>query len=92
MSNIQMFILRKTCTFSFMVFLSCIHVSSLVDGRMNIKHIVHGHQSRQEIIWTPLSTGALNNCLRRVTIPDAVTIQFDLLKMNMLLLETYRGL
>jgi len=28
----------------------------------------------------------------RVTIPDAVIIQFDLLKMSMLLLETGRGL
>jgi len=27
-----------------------------------------------------------------VTIPDAVTIQFDLLKMSMVLLETCRGL
>ena len=39
-----------------------------------------------------LSTGALNGCLWRVTIPDAVTIQFDLLKMSMVLLETCRGL
>ena len=38
-----------------------------------------------------LSTDALNSCLRRVTIPDAVTIQFDLLKMSMVLLETCRG-
>ena len=36
----------------------------------------------------PLSTG----CLRRVTIPDAVTIQFDPLKMSVVLLETCRGL
>ena len=40
----------------------------------------------------PLSTGALNSCLWRVTIPDAVTIQFDLLKMSMVLLKTCRGL
>jgi hypothetical protein len=37
---------------------------------------------------SPLSTGALNSCLRRVTIPDAVTIQSDLLKLSMVLLET----
>jgi len=37
---------------------------------------------------SPLSTGALNSCLRRVTIPDGVIIQFDLLKMSMVLLET----
>ena len=41
---------------------------------------------------SPLSTGALSGCLRRVTIPDAVTIQFDLLKMSMVLLEICRGL
>jgi hypothetical protein len=41
---------------------------------------------------SPLSTIALNGCLRRVTIPDDVTIQFDLLKMSMVLLETCRGL
>jgi hypothetical protein len=27
-----------------------------------------------------------------VTIPDAVTIQFDLLRMSIVLLETFRGL
>ena len=41
---------------------------------------------------SPLSTSGLNSCLRRVTIPDAVTIQFDLLKMSMVLLETCPGL
>jgi len=30
--------------------------------------------------------------LLRVTIPDAVLIQFDLLRMNKIFLETYRGL
>jgi hypothetical protein len=41
---------------------------------------------------SPLSTGALNGCLQRVTVPDAVTIQFDLLRMSIVLLETCRGL
>ena len=41
---------------------------------------------------SPLSTGALNGCLRTVTIPDAVTTLFDLLKLSMVLLETCRGL
>jgi hypothetical protein len=36
----------------------------------------------------PLSTGALYG---RVTIPDAVKYNFDLLKMSILLLETCRG-
>ena len=31
-------------------------------------------------------------CDERVTIPDAVIIQFDLLKMSIVLLETCRGL
>jgi hypothetical protein len=37
---------------------------------------------------SPLSIGALY----RVTIPGAVTIQFDLLKMSIVLIETCRGL
>ena len=39
-----------------------------------------------------LSTDVLYSCLQRVMIPDAVTIQFDLLKMNIVLLKIYRGL
>jgi hypothetical protein len=39
-----------------------------------------------------LSSGVLYSRLQRVTIPDAVTIQFDLLKKSMVLLETCRGL
>jgi hypothetical protein len=39
-----------------------------------------------------LSTDALNSSLRRVKISDVVKIQFDLLKMSMVLLETCRGL
>ena len=39
-----------------------------------------------------LSTGVLYSRLQRVTIPDAVIIQFDLLMMSMVLLETCRGL
>ena len=37
-------------------------------------------------------SGALDGHLQRVTIPDAVLIQFDLLMMSMKLLETCRGL
>ena len=36
----------------------------------------------------PLSTGILYGCLQRVTIPEAVIIQFVLLKMSKVLLET----
>jgi hypothetical protein len=37
---------------------------------------------------SPLSTGVLYGLLQRVTIPEAVIIQFVLLKMKKLLLET----
>ena len=37
-----------------------------------------------------LSTGILYSRLQRVTIPDAMIIQFVLLKMGMLMLETCR--
>ena len=39
-----------------------------------------------------LSSGILYSRLQRVTIPDAVIIEFVLLKMGMLMLETCRGL
>jgi hypothetical protein len=41
---------------------------------------------------SPLSTGVLYGLLQRLKIPDAVIIQFYLLKMSMVLLETCRGL
>ena len=41
---------------------------------------------------SPLSTGILYGRLQRVTIPEAVIIQFDLPKMSTVLLETCRGL
>jgi len=37
---------------------------------------------------SPLSTGVLYSHLQRVTIPEAVIIQFVLLKMSKVLLET----
>jgi hypothetical protein len=41
----------------------------------------------------PVESGpAESSRLQRVTIPDAVKIKFDLLKMSMVLLETCRGL
>jgi len=39
---------------------------------------------------SPLSTGILYGHLQRVTIPDAAIIQFVLLKMGIVLLETCR--
>ena len=51
---------------------------------------------RKQLFSAPVESGlqsALNRCTeRRVTIPDAVTIQSDLLRMSMVLLETCRGL
>jgi hypothetical protein len=47
---------------------------------------------RKQLFKVPVESGALNSCLRRVTISDAVTVQFDLLKMSVVLLETCRGL
>jgi len=41
---------------------------------------------------SPLSTGALYGRLQRVTLPDVLIIQFVLLKMSIVLLETCRGL
>ena len=59
-----------------------------------LQHLVSSLYSvhRLRADCSPLSTGALNSCLRRVTIPAAVKIKFDLLKMSMVLLETCRGL
>jgi hypothetical protein len=42
--------------------------------------------------YSPLSSGILYCTVQRVTIPDAVIIQFFLLKTGMLMLETCRGL
>ena len=41
---------------------------------------------------SPLSIGVLYGRLQRVTILDTVIIQFDLLKMSIVLLETCLGL
>jgi hypothetical protein len=46
----------------------------------------------KQLYSTPIESGVLYSCLQRVTIPDAVIIQFDLLKMGMVLLGTCRGL
>ena len=44
--------------------------------------------SRLRADCSPLSTGILYGCLQRVTIPETVIIQFVLLKMSKVLLET----
>jgi len=47
---------------------------------------------RLRVDCSPLSTGVLYGHLQRVTITDAAVIQFVLLKMSIVLLETCRGL
>jgi len=42
------------------------------------------------IVFFPLLTCVLNSHPKRVTIPDAVLIQFDLLRMSIIVLETCR--
>ena len=42
--------------------------------------------------YSPLSTSLLYGHLQRVTIPDAAVIEFVLLRMSIVLLETCRGL
>jgi len=43
-------------------------------------------------VASPLSNDLLYGRLQRMTIPDAVIIQYDLLKMSIVLLETCREL
>jgi len=47
---------------------------------------------RTNCIITASGIVTLCTAVYRVTIPDAVIIQFVVLKMGMLMLETYRGL
>jgi hypothetical protein len=44
------------------------------------------------LLENSLATSAPNGLLQRVTIPDAVVIQFNLLMMSMLLLEKCRAI
>jgi hypothetical protein len=47
--------------------------------------------SQHLVRCSPLLTGVLYSRLQRTTIPDAVIIQFVLLKMGMLMVETCQG-
>ena len=58
-------------------------VSSLSLGDCSV------HRIGEEV--SPFVTSLLNSHLKRVTIPDAVLIQFYLLNMSIIVLETYRG-
>ena len=64
---------------------NCINTAS---GIVTLYKGPSGAQVEREL----LSTYAPDGHLQRVTIPDAVLIQFDLLMMSTTLLETCRGL
>jgi len=49
-------------------------------------------QVKRGLQSSPLLTCVLNNHLKGVTIPDAVLIQFDLLRMSIIVLEICRGM
>jgi len=53
---------------------------------------IHVRMDIQIMDCSPLSTGILHARLQRVTIPEAIVIQFVLLKMKRVLLETCWGL
>ena len=59
-------------------------VSSLSFGDCSV------HRLRED--ESPLVTCGLNIHLKRVTIPDAALIQYDILKMSTVVLETCRGM
>jgi hypothetical protein len=50
------------------------------------------YYKEQIVCFNIISSGVLYSRLQRVTIPDAVIIQFVVLKMRMLMFETCRGL
>jgi hypothetical protein len=52
----------------------------------------HNIWYESRLLCSLLSSGVLYSRLQRLTIPDAVIIQFVLLKMGTLMLETCRGL
>jgi len=54
--------------------------------------IRNNNENESRLQSSLLSSGILYSRLQRVTIPDAVIIQFVLLKMDMLMLEACRGL
>ena len=71
------------------------HVSSInmpIFRRTNCIITASGIVTLCKGLYSLLSSGILYSSLQRVTIPYTVIIQFVLLKMGMLMLETCRGL
>ena len=78
-SSINMPIFRKT---------NCIITASGIVTLCTVQYSMQSCRLQSNL----LSSGILYSRLQRVTIEDAVIIQFVLLKMGMLMLETCRGL
>ena len=70
----------------------------IISGVTQIIKFAPLHRTRELILFynsllcSLLSSGILHCTVQRATIPDAVIIEFVLLKMGMLMLETCRGL
>ena len=79
-SSITMPILRRA---------NCIISESVI---VTLCKQLYSMQDKSRLICSLLSSCILYSCLQRVTIPDSVIIQFVLLKMGMVMLETCRGL
>ena len=79
-SSINMPIFRRT---------NCIITASGIVILCTVQYSMPGDNRLQSSLLSP---GILYSRLQRVMIPDAVIIQFVLLKMGMLMLETCRGL
>ena len=58
-------------------------------GQILVQHLVSSLCLGDCLGTNPLLTCVLNSHLKRVTIPDAVLIQFDLLRMSIIVLETF---
>jgi NADH-ubiquinone oxidoreductase chain 4 len=72
---VSLFCIRQTDLKSLIAYSSVAHISMVIGGIM---------------LCSLLSSGKLYSRLQRVTIPDTVIIQFVLLKIGMLMLETCR--
>ena len=79
-SNINMPIFRRT---------NCIITAS---GIITLCKRLYSMPDESRLLCRLLSSGILYCTVQRVTIPDAVIIQFVLLNMGMLRLETCQGL
>ena len=78
-SSINMPIFRRT---------NCIVTAS---GIVTLCKRLYSMPDKSRQLCSLLFSGILYSLLQKVTIPDAVTIKFVLLKMGMLMLETGRG-